>query len=59
MPVGRIDWESMVRADYISGKIDVEQLEEEIGLLLAGGLPQRLLPGTTPFSQGGMVRQLR
>lgn len=46
--IGSFTWESMSCADYIAGRIDVEQLEQEIELILSGQLPQRLFGGLPP-----------
>lgn len=60
MPHGPVpSWEDQVRADYIEGRIDVDQLEAELGLIMGGGLPQRLFGGFSPFEAPAMERGAR
>jgi hypothetical protein len=48
LPTTSFTWEDMSRADYISGKIDVDQFEAEVWTILQGSLPDRLFGGMPP-----------
>lgn len=40
----RLPWVERVRADYVEGRIEIEQLEEDLEYALGGRCPPRLRP---------------